>query len=411
MTRTTKLHRITVTAITKAVAPCVLDDGGGLQLAITSATARKWTMRYTHNGRRRMMGLGKYPTVTLDAAREAAATIRKQVSEQRDPILERKIEEGKNKTFKEAFEEFFEDKKKTFSNGKHIYQWTRNMEMYVYPFVGNDSIATITPKQVVDVLRPIWHTMPETASRIHQRMNAVFEKSIVLEERYASNPCSRVSSVLGQIQKNVEHHRALHYSKAPAFITSLRQSTRKPITKLAFEFLILTAARSSQVREAPAHEVNPDTGLWTIPAERMKSRRQHIVPLPPRALEIYQEARRLTGETDLLFPSDDGKPLSDMTFNKVLRDFNMDGDAVAHGFRSTFKTWCSQVDKMRDEVSEIALAHVDKNKVREAYLRADFVDERKKLMQRWEAFLNGAGAKRKKRSAASLQSEPPIAAI
>lgn len=160
------------------------------------------------------------------------------------------------------------------------------------------------------------------------------------------------------------------------------------MTKLALEFLILTAARPGEVRLAPAREIDPKTALWTIPAARMKARREHVVPLSPRALEIYAEARRIAGEHEpLLFPNGQGRPYSDMVFTKMMRDWGNAGKVTSHGFRATFKTWCAEVDKVRDEVSEVALAHVDKNKVREAYKRALYLEERTALMRRWESYV------------------------
>lgn len=358
-----------------------------MKLIIKTATARKWILRYTLHGQRKDMALGGYPLVDLDHARAAASKARKLVAEGRDPVSVRNEERGKAKTFREAFSEYFADIKKKLSNEKHKAQWESTMETYVFPDIGNDSIAKVTPKQVIKLLRPLWHSKPETASRVLQRMSVVFERAIVLEERKDANPCKGVATVLSKLEKDVAHHASLHYSKTPAFIQRLRKSNCKPLTKLAFEFMILTAGRSGQVRLAFADEIDPKTGLWTVPAKRMKSRREHVVPLPPRALQIYREARKLTGNIDLLFPSENGNPLSDMVFNKLLRDWGLADVAVAHGFRATFKTWCSEVDKVREVVSEAALAHVSKDKLQQAYQRGDFLEERTELMKRWDTFL------------------------
>ncbi len=391
MKRTNALHRLNATAINKTVKPGALQDGAGLMLIIKSPTARKWLLRYTFAGKRRDIGLGPYPEVGLDDAREAAEKIRKQVRDGIDPLTARAEEKGQHVTFKEAFEEFFKHKQKTLSNGKHIGQWTSTMEAYVYPKIGHLSVAHTTAKQIIDLLTPIWHEKPETASRVLQRVRTVFDVCIVLGYRTAANPCTGVIHVLGKLEKDVQHHASLPYSDAPAFVLRLRRSGADHVTKLAFEFLILNASRSGEVRLAPAAEVNPRTGLWTIPPERMKSDREHIVPLSRRSLEIYREVRKITGNTDLLFPSrDPDKPMSDMVFTKLMRDWGMGADVTAHGFRSTFKTWCAEADKVRDEVSEVALAHVDPDKVRAAYKRAAYLEERKSLMERWATFLTTA---------------------
>lgn len=391
MKRTTALHRLNATAINKTIKPGALQDGAGLMLIIKSPTARKWLVRYTFAGKRRDIGLGPYPEVGLDDAREAAEKIRKQVRDGIDPLSARAVEKGKHVTFKEAFEEFFAHKKKTLSNGKHIAQWTSTMETYVYPKIGHLSVAHITAKQIIDVLTPIWHAKPETASRVLQRIRAVFDVCIVLGYRSTASPCTGVTHILGKLEKDVHHHASIPYTQAPAFVQRLRNSGADPITKLAFEFLILNASRSGEVRLAPAAEVNPRTGLWTIPAERMKSNREHVVPLCSQSLEIYRQARKITGNTVLLFPSRDGEsPLSDMVFTKLMRDWGIGDVVTAHGFRSTFKTWCAEADKVRDEVSEVALAHIDPDKVRAAYKRAAYLDERKLLMERWAIFLTAA---------------------
>lgn len=396
MARSTKLHRLTVSAIQNAKPPTTLIDGGGLQLIVTSATARSWTFRYCIRKARKVMGLGKYPSVTLDTARDLAAKYRKQVSEGSDPQLERKAERGRMTTFRDSFDSYFEHKKKTLTNPKHIAQWTSTMETYVFPTIGNLSIADISGREIIDVLKPIWHVKPETASRVLQRMDTVFRAAIFLGERKTASPCEGVQQILGAIDKDAQHFPAMHHSNVAAFIRRLRDSKCNAITKLAFEFLILTAARSGQVRYAPANEVDLNTELWTIPAERMKARREHIVPLSPRAIAIYREARALASDSDLLFPTQSGKPYSDMVFTKLLRDWNLGGEVTAHGFRSSFKTWCAEIDKVRDEVSEVALAHADKDKVREAYRRTFYLEERKQLMRRWEAYVLQPSKSRRK---------------
>ena len=393
---TSKLNKLTVSAISKAAMPCVLGDGGGLTLFLDSAEARHWVFRYTFAGKRRELGLGGYPIVSLTDAREAAEKFRRQIRDGVDPIAHRREVKAKQQTFKEAFGDYFARKKKELSNAKHVAQWESTMKCHVYPFIGTKSVDTVTGKDIVDILTPIWHAKPETASRILQRLTNVFDATIILGNRTAANPCTGVTQVLGKSGKQPSHHPALPYDKAPDFIKRLRASGADAQTKLAFEFLILTAARSGEVRLAPAAEVDPAKKLWTIPAARMKARRDHIVPLSSRALEVYRQARALSGDNALLFPSrDPERPLSDMVFTKLMRDWGL-GDAVtAHGFRSTFKTWCAEVDKVRDEVSEVALAHVDTNKARAAYKRAAYIDERAPLMQRWCDFLDPASGKKK----------------
>lgn len=405
MARPTHLNRLSITSISKAKSPCILQDGGGLQLIITSETARKWVLRYTFHGRRQNIGLGNYPVVDLNQARATAEKHRRQVRDGIDPIAQRAIERGNKTTFRETFDLFWQHKKLTLSNGKHVWQWTQTMENHVFPKIGHRSVADITANEILSVLRPIWHEIPETASRTLQRMRAVFETAIVLGLRDKADPCTGITRILGPANKEVRHHPSLEYARVPAFIRQLRQCSSDPITKLAFEFLILTAARPGEVRLADICEIDMKKAVWTIPAARMKSRREHIVPLSSRALEICKEARKITGEAQpLLFPNPAGLPYSDMVFVKMMRDWGIGTKVTAHGFRATFKTWCAEIDKVRDEVSEVALAHVDKDKVREAYKRALYLDERRPLMQRWTAYAlatpTSEGKNRKKQKTA-----------
>lgn len=388
MPRVAKLQRLSQTAIIKAKAPCILNDGGGLRLVISSPTACKWVFRYTFQGRAKDLGLGAYPIVGLQDARDAAEFMRRQLREGKDPLMERSVQRGKQTTFREAFDSYWEHKKKTLSNGKHIGQWTSTMENYVFPKIGDRSVAEITAQEIVAVFQPMWHEIPETASRTLQRVRAVFETAILLGWRQNADPCTGITRILGPANKNVQHHPSLNYTDTSNFVVRLRASRSEPMTKLALEFLILTAARSGEIRLAPANEIDPKAALWTIRAERMKARREHVVPLSARALEIYKEARKITGEAEpLLFPNVYRRPYSDMVFAKMMRDWGIGGKVTAHGFRATFKTWCAEVDKVRDEVSEVALAHVDKNKVREAYKRALYLEERRTLMQRWADYV------------------------
>jgi integrase len=262
------------------------------------------------------------------------------------------------------------------------------MKAHVFPAIGKRPVDEITATEVIDILKPIWNTKRETAKRILQRMRVVFEAAIVRGERYKASPTIGVAAVLGSRKGKLEHHPAMAYADVPAFVTRLRGLEGWPATRFAFEFLILTAARSGEVRFAAWTEINLDRALWTVPAERMKARVEHVVPLSPRAIAILREARAAYPTSELIFPgTKPGLPLSDMTLTKVLRDAGLNGKATAHGFRSSFKDWSAEVARVRDEVSEAALAHKIPDKVRAAYLRTRFLDERRKLMHAWAGYL------------------------
>ena len=369
------------------------EDGGGLRLVVSAEGSKAWVLRTTIGGRRRNMGLGGYPEVSLQEARQRAETHRRQVRAGVDPIEERRRERQRNVTFKQAFEDYFETKKKTLKNGKHVGQWTSTMETYVFPRLGASAIDEVTAADIIAVLRPIWHDKKETAQRVLQRLNMVFAAAKVLNQR-RDNPCDGVGNYLGDQMKRVRHFRSLPHAEVNGFLRDLARSKLWPVTKLAFEFLILTATRSGETRGALWSEVDLAQRMWTIPPERLKTGRKrtepHVVPLSVRCCEILAEVKRLEPDSDLVFPSGDGEAYSDMVFMKVLRDLGYAERATAHGFRASFKTWCAEHDRIEDEVSEVALAHSDGNKVRSAYQRGRFFKLRVGLMQRWSEYVHGA---------------------
>ncbi len=294
-------------------------------------------------------------------------------------------------TFRAAFDSYFEMKAQQLSNPKHAAQWRSTMDAYVFPKIGERAVADIGAANVIDILKPIWNDKPETARRVLQRMRVVFEAAIVRGDRRSAAPTTGVKSVLGaRPRASQRHHAALPFAEVPAFVQDLQTQTGLPATRLAFEFLILTAARSNEVRGAVWDEIDVQAALWTIPGLRMKARDAHVVPLSDRALEVLRLARAANPDHQMVFPgAKQGRPLSDMTLTKVLRAADLGGVATAHGFRSSFKDWCAEIAQVRDEVSEAALAHKIPNKVRAAYLRTNFLDERRGVMQRWTDYVVG----------------------
>lgn len=387
-------NRLKVLAIEKECRPGTYADGGGLSLIVTETRTKKWELRIAVAGRRRQLGLGVYPRVSLEDARSKANQIRLGASEGRDVVSEKRQVERlaamppRTRTFRAAFEGYFEMKEPQLSNEKHKKQWRSTMRAYVFPSIAIRPVAEITAAEVIDILKPIWNTKRETARRVLQRMRAVFEAAIVRGERDKASPTIGVATVLGGRNVRRDHHPAMPYAEVPAFVMRLHRLEGWTATRLAFEFLILTASRSGEVRLATWREMDLNNALWTLPAERMKARVEHVVPLAPRALAILREARATYPSSDLVFPgTKPGLPLSNMTLTKVLRDADLDGKATPHGFRSSFKDWCAEVAKARDEVSEAALAHRIPDKVRAAYLRTRFLEERRQLMQDWARYI------------------------
>jgi integrase len=356
-------------------------DGGGLFLLVESGGARRWYQRLTINEKRVKRGLGPYPLVSLEAARDRAIDLRRGAREGKDVARQ-----ARAPTFRQAFEHHFAQRKKGLKNAKHIWQWQAGIERHAYPKIGDRPVSDVTHDEIVAVLSKIWRETPETARRILRRITIIFDLAISRGFRERANPCLGVAEDLGKQGDSVEHYLALPYKDVPAFIRQLRICNSWPITKLAFEWLILTASRPGEVRGATKAELRGD--VWVIPKERMKAKAEHVVPLPPRCQEIAQEASAIAPGA-LLFPSRSGKPLSNMTFTKVLRDLDMADRARAHGFRSSFKDWSAEVAKARDEVSEAALAHRVPDKVKAAYLRTKFLEERRQLMDDWAAHCAG----------------------
>jgi integrase len=399
-------NRLKALAVEKNNKPGTYTDGGGLSLIITGTGTKKWELRIAIRRRRRQLGLGIYPEVSLEDARSRATQIRLGSKEGRDVVSEKRHAErlapvGRHSiTFHEAFDAYFEIKEQQLSNGKHAAQWRSTMQAYVFPSIAKRPVAEIAAAEVIDILKPIWNTKPETARRVLQRMRAVFEAAIVRGERDKASPTIGVATVLGSRKLTRNHHPAMPYAEVPSFVTRLRKLEGWAATRLAFEFLVLTASRSGEVRLATWREIDLGNALWTVPAERMKARVEHVVPLAPRALAVLREARIAYPTSDLVFPGTKlGLPLSDMTLTKVLRDAGLDGKATPHGFRSSFKDWSAEVAKARDEVSEAALAHTIPDKVRAAYLRTRFLEERRQVMGAWARYI--AKDKHRKSSAIS----------
>lgn len=383
-------NRLTALKVAKLKVPGLYEDGAGLRLLVTPVGTKRWVLRMTINGHRVERGLGVWPDVSLDDARTKAAPMRQAAKDGIDIRKDqRRISKAKGVSFTKAFEDFFAIRKQHLSNGKHVQQWQNTMRDYVFPTIGKRPVADITAGEVIDVLKPIWFEKPETASRVLQRINATFDSAILRGTREKANPCVGISQELGTVHREARHHKALPWRDVPAFVRSLRGSSASEITRLLFEFLVLTAARSGEARGALWEEIDFKNATWTIPGlsletgRRMKGRKQHIVPLSDRALEILERAKSLH-DGRLIFSSPSGQPLSDSTLSKLMRDWDLAG--TPHGFRSAFKDWAAE-HGIRDEVSEAALAHTDQNEVRAAYRRTQFLDERRGLMRDWSEFV------------------------
>ena len=286
-------------------------------------------------------------------------------------------------TFADAAERVWNDRRPGWRNPRHAHDWKASMARYVTPRIGRMAVCDVATADVLAILTPIWHVRPETARRVRQRISAVLAWAVVMEFR-TDNPCDRVGAVLGPQRAVVQHLRAVPHGEVASAIEAVWASRAMPAAKLAFEFLVLTAARSGEVRGAEWDEVDLAASVWTIPGTRMKMRRAHRVPLSTRAVQVLEAARALDGGR-LVFPGARGARLDDVTLSKLLRDLRIAG--VPHGFRSSFRDWAAEETNHPREVVEAALAHVVPNKVEAAYARSDLFERRRGLMNDWAAYL------------------------
>ena len=330
------------------------------------------------------MGIGPTSARSLSDAREVARDIRKKILEGLDPIEERRRKRRRVvPTFKECADRFIALNSAGWSNQKHLQQWENTLATYAFPTIGHVPVDQVETPDVLRILQPVWNSKPETAVRVRGRIERILSWAATQKLRSRENPAAwknHLDAILPKRSKvrAVKHHRALAWGDVPGFIRALRH--REGIAANALEFLVLTAARSGEVRGATWFEVDLDSRTWTVPADRMKAGREHRVPLSDQAVELLEKQPRFEGE-ERIFPSTRGGMLSDMALSAVLR--RMDVDAVPHGFRSSFRDWCAETTRFPREVAEAALAHTLSNKTEAAYLRGDLFEKRRNLMEAW----------------------------
>lgn len=364
-------------------------DGNGLYLVVDRPGIARWVLRVQFNGRRRDVGLGSARIVSLSDAREIAHEVRKKAKKGVDPVAARRAEREGVPTFEACAKTVHAANLKSWRNGKHTAQWLSSLEAYAYPTIGKRPVNKIETGDILKILMPIWTEKPETARRVLQRLRTVLDHATAAGHRSGENPCRIAMLGLPKQGGAVRHFAALPYAGLPAFIVKLRGAECDAVVRLALEFLILTAARSGEVRGATRNEFDLKAGLWTIPAQRMKAEREHVVPLSDRAITIVQAACQLVPGSKIVFSSRRimGKPLSDMALTMVIRRLQV--KATAHGFRSTFRDWCSEETSFPSEVAEMALAHAIESKVEAAYRRGNLLEKRRDLMSAWCSYALG----------------------
>lgn len=366
-------------------------DGGNLYLKVDASGARRWILRLTVNGKRRDLGLGSPPVVSLLEAREAALQHRKAARAGDDPLAAKRRSKA-IPSFKEAAEQVHAHNEGGWRNDKHKKQWLSSLEAYAFPHLGSKRIDKIDSHDVTIALDGIWTTKPETARRVKQRIGTVLKWAIARGFR-TDNPADAVQQALAKHDRSkVKRMKALPYGEVANAIDKVKASKASDVTKLAFELLVHTACRSGDVRGAAWEEVDLDRRTWVIPATRTKTKKEHRVPLTAAAITILNAAvtHRKTGSS-LIFPNRRDEPLSDMTLSKLVKELGI--DAVPHGFRSSFRDWAGETTAHPREVIEFALAHVIQNKAEAAYARSDLLERRRFLMADWSDFLATGGKK------------------
>jgi integrase len=397
-----KVKELGALVVSRMTRPGMYTVGGvaGLALQVSSGGGRSWLLRYSVGSKRRELGLGGFPDVTLASAREAAREAREKVRAGIDPIEQKRVlrselsdARAKAMTFKACAEAYIAAHEAGFKNAKHRAQWSATLKCYAYPEVGNLLVGDVELVHVLKILEPIWYSKTETAKRLRGRIERVLDWATGRKLRSGDNPARWKGLLQGQLPppskiSKVTHHAALPLSEMVGFMARLHGA--EGVGARALEFLVLTAARSGEVRGAKWTEISFETKIWTIPAVRMKAGKEHRVALSPTAINLLRCLSNAPGN-EFVFAAPRGGSLSDMALTAVMR--RMGASAVPHGFRSSFRDWAAEYTNYPSEAAEMALAHSIGNKVEAAYRRGDLLEKRKAMMADWAAFCSqGANA-------------------
>lgn len=388
------IHKLSARKVATAK-PGKYEDGGGLRLVVSKTGSKRWVFRYTLHGRRREMGLGSWPDVSLADARDLALKSRRLVKDQIDPIEARRLKRRRIPDFTSCAALFIRAHRHGWRNRKHARQWISTLKTYARPVIGNKPVNAVSTEDVLAILSPIWKTRTETAKRVQGRLENILDFAAARKWRDSPNPArwrGHLDKLLprpSQVKK-VKHYPAMPWQEVPAFMTELR--TKESIAPKALQFLILTAARTKEVLHARWEEIDLAQSIWIIPEERMKMGKEHRVPLPKAATELLRSLPREAGNPYVFPGSRPGKPLSKMSLRQALRRMGYGsncekGPYVPHGFRSSFRDWAGEVSIFPRDVVEMALAHVIKNKTEAAYRRGDLLIKRRKLMDAWAEYI------------------------
>ena len=381
------MRKITAAEARSIIEPGIHRADDTLYLCVKRTGRKSWIQRVVIDGRRTDIGLGPFPVVSLAEAREKAFSNRQLIYKGGSPIRERR--RVRMPTFAKAAEKTHASLVPTFRSDLHKKNWIQVLQKHAFPVLADIPVDRITQQDVLSVLEPIWTMRPDTARRVRQRIRAVLRHCQAHNHVDQNVADERIDGALPSMPKVKEHHKALPYREVPDAFKVI--GSRVSSARLALRFLILTATRSNEVREATWDEIDRETSTWTIPSERMKGGKPHRVPLSESALAILEEALQLRDESDLIFPSTSkaGRAMTPDNLMKVWRETGISKDTKVHGFRTSFRTWASERTDIPREVCELALAHAIGTGVERAYSRSDLLEKRTSLMRMWDEYLTG----------------------
>ena len=383
--------RLTVTKAKAITEPGMYRADPTLYLHVSSGGAKSWIQRIAINGRRRDIGLGSFALVTLAEARDKAFANRRLVQRGGDPLADKR--RTKTPTFGEAAQRTFEANRSRWRNAKHVASWMQLLEKRAIPAIGAMRVDQVAREDVLRILTPIWTKHPEVARKTRQRIRSVLawaQAHGYVEHNAAGEG---IDGALPTMPKQKRHYRALPYQEVRGALETIEASRASLAAKLCLRFVVLTSCRSGEARAATWNEIDVDAHLWVIPEGRMKGGAEHRQPLNDAALEVLADARKLDDGSGLVFPSPmrRGRPLSDMSLTKVLRDTGLAERATVHGFRTCFRTWASEKTNADHAVMELSLAHTVGSAVERAYARSDMLDKRRRLLDQWGRFATETG--------------------
>ena len=387
------MGKLTAAKVKSITRPGLHGDGGTLYLRIAPGGTKSWIQRLTVDGRRRDIGLGGFPLVSLAEARDKAFENRRHARGGGDPLAEKR--KARVPTFREASLTVFEANKPRWRNEHHMKSWLQTLERHAMPYIGDISVDRIGREDVLRVLTPIWGTRIETARRVRQRIRTVLAWAQAHGYIAGDNAAGEgIDGALPTMPAVKEHFRALPYNEVSDALRIVEESGASLAARLCFRLVVLTAARSGEARDAVWDEIDLDARLWTVPPSRMKAHVEHRVPLSSAAMAVLEQARTLDDGSGIVFPSPmrRGKALSNMSLTKVLRDNKLADRTTVHGFRSSFRDWCADTGKPR-ELAEAALAHTVGG-VEGAYFRSDLLAKRRRLMIQWADFVTASDTKK-----------------